>query len=311
MSKIEIERAPTAVSLQDAGRSGLLRYGVARAGPMDWARHAMANRMLGKDASSTVIELGPAGMDMVVKSGTLQISFAGPRYQVLVDGQPISSPMRSVLRTGQQLSIIPRPGAMWGYVGVQGSIQVPAYLGSQAENSVSGMRAVSLQQGVSISIADETPVSPHQASYIDPYIAYEHQPFGIIPSAQYHHFSDEMHKRFVSQALSIEARFDRMAYRLQGVQIYCDAGHDILSDSITMGAIQVPGDGQPFVLMADHQTTGGYPKIACVCMADLPRFAQMVPNKPIYFRWKTVEQALEAWSIIRYQIAAMQPLGSA
>ncbi len=311
MSEIKIERAPTAVSLQDAGRTGWLRYGVARAGPMDWARQAMANQVLGKDVTDTVIEVGPAGMDLLLISGVLQFSFAGPRYQVQIDGQSIPGPMRAILHAGQQLKIIPRTGAMWGYVGVQGDFQASEYLGSHADNSVSGMRAVSLSQGATLSIADAVHTSPHTATYVDPYIAYEHLPIGIVPSSQYHDFSDEMRNQLAHQALSIEPRFDRMAYRLQGAQILCEKGHDILSDSITMGAIQVPGDGQPFVLMADHQTTGGYPKIACICMADLPRVAQMAPNKPFYFRWETVDQALESWSVIRRQIAAMQPLSMA
>ena len=101
-----------------------------------------------------------------------------------------------------------------------------------------------------------------------------------------------------------------MAYRLQGVNIVCDKGHDILSDGVTMGAIQVPGDGKPFILMADHQSTGGYPKIGCVCKADLPRLAQMAPGRNFKLAWQTVDQALQEWFVINQQISAMTALSS-
>jgi len=89
-----------------------------------------------------------------------------------------------------------------------------------------------------------------------------------------------------------------------------DSGHDILSDGITQGAIQVPGDGKPFVLMADHQPTGGYPKIANICMADLPRFVQTSPGKHILFKWESMENALKKWQDIYMQLADLKTLSS-
>jgi biotin-dependent carboxylase-like uncharacterized protein len=308
MSEIIIERAPMGVSLQDGGRKTYARFGIASAGSMDWARHAMANRMLGKHLSVTVIEIGPAGIGLTLKSGCLQFSFAGPRYVVQIDGRPISCPARAILDQGQHLEITPDSGAMWGYLAVQGAFDVPKYLGSYSENSVSGMRAISIEPGGQLTILDATHIRPESSAYIDPYIAYEQQSIGIIPSSQYAHFSQAVKEQLVSQPLSIEPRFDRMAYRVMGVQLQCDKGHDILSDGITMGAIQVPGDGQPFILMADHQTTGGYPKIACVCKADLPRIAQMGAGKFFRFHWESIEVALKRWALVNKQIETMLPL---
>jgi allophanate hydrolase subunit 2 len=82
MKRLHIQRAPIGVSLQDAGRNGYLRYGVSTAGPMDWAHHAMANSMLGKSFGDTAIEVGPAGMDLILDAGDLQLSFAGPGFVI-------------------------------------------------------------------------------------------------------------------------------------------------------------------------------------------------------------------------------------
>jgi len=106
----------------------------------------------------------------------------------------------------------------------------------------------------------------------------------------------------------IASRFDRMAYQLRGVRLTCEQGHDILSDGVTMGAIQVPGDGRPFVLMADHQPTGGYPKIACICKADLPRLAQMAPGRHFSLHWTTPELAVQRWAAINQQLDTLTAL---
>lgn len=310
MSEIMIDRAPMGVSLQDGGRKAYARYGIASAGAMDWARHAMVNRMLDKPLYATVIEIGPAGIGITLISGCLQFSFAGPRFVVQIDGRPISSPARAILQQGQHLEITPDSGAMWGYLGVQGEFAAQKYLGSHAENSVSGMRAISVAQGKQLSLLDSAHIMPVASAYIDPYIAYEQQAIGIVPASQYTHFTRQMRAVLVSQSLTIEARFDRMAYRLMGVQLECENGYDILSDGITMGAIQVPGDGQPFILMADHQTTGGYPKIACVCKADLPRIAQMAAGKHFRLHWQTIERAFQRWVVVNQQIKNMLPIST-
>ena len=144
--------------------------------------------------------------------------------------------------------------------------------------------------------------------YIDPLIMQTRATLGILPSSQYDHFSEQTKAELVGQPLTISARYNRMAYRLEGVQIRCEQGYDILSDGVTMGAIQVPGDGQPFVLMADHQPTGGYPKIACLCQADLPRFAQMAPGQPFKLSWVSMDQAMQAWTDLHTQIEQLMPL---
>ena len=191
---------------------------------------------------------------------------------------------------------------MWGYLGLRAKPNIPLLLNSYAENSVSGLNAARLEEGSELAVTPLPVVEPVAQAYVDPYLPYQNQPVDILPSSQYEHFTEQVRAMLVSRALTIAPRFDRMAYQLQGVRLRSERGHDILSDGVTMGAIQVPGDGRPFVLMADHQPTGGYPKIACVCKADLPRLAQMAPGRPFSLRWSSIELALMKWREIRRQL---------
>ncbi len=308
MSVLDIHRASVGISIQDAGRKGYLRYGISGAGPMDWARHAMANHMLAKPLEEAVIEVGPAGVGLSLDAGQLQMSFAGPGFRLELGNLTLENPASFVLKAGQRLEIVPRAGAMWGYLGIQGTIEVPPLLGSYAENSVSGLCARKLVAGSQLPVRSEEIKNTGVQAYIDPYIALENQPLGILQSSQFDDFSAKMKDLLVSKPLTIAPRFDRMAYQLTGIQLYCDKGHDILSDGVTMGALQVPGDGRPFVLMADHQPTGGYPKIACICKADLPRIAQMAPGKLFTLQWMTPDQGLQRWFSIKQQIQSMTAL---
>ena len=308
MVELNVERAIVGTSLQDGGRKGYLRAGIAPAGAMDWARLAMANQMLENPAEATVIEVGASGIALCLNIGQLQLSFAGPRFSVSIDGIKQYAPLRFLLKAGQCLEIVPQKNAMWGYIGIKGVIQTSLLLGSLSENSASKMIAKKITTGEALNIDEQACISPSFQSFIDPFIAYESQAIGILPAAQYEDFPNEAKQNLVSSPLMIEPRYNRMAYRLTGIQLECLTGHDILSDGINMGAIQVPGDGQPFILMADHQTTGGYPKIASVCKADLPRLAQMAPNRRFLLKWLTLDEAMLQWSNIRQQLQSITPL---
>lgn len=306
--KLRFLRVPAGVSLQDAGRTGYLRYGVAEGGPMDWVRHRMVNHMLGKAPGTTVLECGPAGVDLQLEQGILQLAFAGPGFALQLDQRQLSGPLCFTLRAGQRLRIVPRRAAMWGYLGFQAELALPDVLGSHADHSASGLRAMPVQAQETLTLRPGEPHESAEQYFIDPCLGRSSAAIGILPAAQYDHFSEQQKRQLVDEQWSIARRFDRMAYRLEGRQLKCERGHDILSDGVTMGSIQVPADGRPFVLMADHQPTGGYPKIATVCMADLPRLAQTLPGSPIRFRWIDLDQALAAWEEMRARIDSMTAL---
>jgi allophanate hydrolase subunit 2 len=275
---------------------------------MDWARHAMVNHMLDKDPQAAAIEVGPAGAALSVEAGEIQLSFAGPGFTLQIDNENMSGPVRFMLKAGQILELIPRAGAMWAYLGVQGDFDLPPLLGSFAENSVSGLYVEKLSAGSRLAVSAKPARKPTIQMYIDPYIALEDQPLGMMPSSQFESFLPGVRESLADRPVSITPRFDRMAYQLSGVRLKCDKGHDILSDGVTMGAVQIPGDGRPFILMADHQPTGGYPKIACICKVDLPRIAQMAPGKLFTLRWITRDHGLERWVSMKKQIETLTAL---
>ncbi len=308
MNYLHIHRAPGGVSIQDAGRNGYLRYGVSSAGPMDWARHAMANILLAKTPGDAAIEVGPAGVGLSLEGEDMQFSFAGPGFVLKIGGQAFAGPARFILKAGQALEVTPRRGSMWGYLGIQGKLDLSPVLGSYSENNVGGLAARKINPGIRLGVCRTRVNKPAVQAYVDPYIALEKRPLEMMPSSQYGHFSSETRACLAGKAIAIAPRFNRMAYQLSGVHLRCENGHDILSDGVTMGAIQVPGDGRPFVLMADHQPTGGYPKIACICKADLPRIAQMTPGELFTLRWITPAQAIIRWISINEQIKSMTAL---
>lgn len=125
-------------------------------------------------------------------------------------------------------------------------------------------------------------------------------------------FSDTMKARLTEAEWRISARADRMGYRLEGPTLTAENGSDIVSEGIVMGSIQVPGDGQPIVLMADRQPTGGYAKIGVVCRADVRRLAQVRPGEAASFAWITVEEAVARLRRVREALnAPLRPLGEA
>ncbi len=128
----------------------------------------------------------------------------------------------------------------------------------------------------------------------DPGTASAAAPIRVIPGPQDDHFTEDALATFLSADFTLSPQSDRMGYRLTGPRLTHRAGHDIVSDGIAFGSVQVPGDGQPIVLMADRQPTGGYPKIATVIRADLPRLAQTRPGATLRFQAVTVAEAVAA-----------------
>jgi len=308
---LSITRAAMGISLQDAGRLGYLRIGMSAAGPMDWAHHAMVNRMLLKPATATAIEFGPAGLGLELDKGELQVAFAGPGFTLKLDQRRFIGAVRVLLKAGEKLEIIPGAGAMWGYLGFQGVLDLPPLLGSYSENSTNGLAVKKLQPGVTLAIKNAPLQTPAFQQFMDPLISDVNRPIGILASSQTDYFSEATQQALCKAAQTISNRFDRMAYRLQDCRLSSEKGYDILSDGVTMGAIQVPGDGRPFILMADHQPTGGYPKIACVCKADLPRLAQMSPGQPFQLAWQRLDVATQRWQDLRRQIESLTALKGA
>lgn len=290
---LRILRAGPACTVQDAGRHGFLRFGVTPAGPMDWIAHRTANILAGNAPEAAAIEIGPGGMAVSADGGAVRLGIAARGFRLLRDGNALTTTASLVLREGQRLEIAPGPAGMWAYLAVGGGLALAPVLGSLSTHLRSGLGPRgALAAGQRLPLCRPADDAEERGLFeLDPC---EDGPVRFVPGPQDDRFAPQVLADFAAGSYAVSSRSDRMAYRLTGPPLPAAGGHDIVSDGIALGAIQVPADAQPFVLMADRQPTGGYAKIGTVIRADLPRVAQSRPGARLRFAPVTVEAAVAA-----------------
>lgn len=296
-ARLLIRAAGPGASLQDPGRRGWLRFGVTPAGPMDAAAFAISNAAAGAPPGAVAIEIGLGGLEITAEGETVGIALAGSDFAARLDDAPLPSAFVAPLAPGQRLVI--RAGALgaWCYLAPFAEIDTPLVMGSRATHWRSGLGGLG---GRMLAAGDALPLvrrrTPPAAVFAltAPALARRDGPLRLLPGPQDDYFAPEAFEALFGAEWRVGARSDRMAYRLEGPPLAHAKGADIVSDGATMGAIQVPGDGAPLVLMADRQPTGGYPKIAHVITADLPALAQLRPGETLRFTPATHEEAVAA-----------------
>lgn len=301
---LRILQAGPGVTIQDAGRWGYLRYGVTQAGPMDGLAHEAANIAAGSPPGAAAIEVSVGGLEVMAEGGSVGFAIVGGAFRVFRDGVALPSTCVAALQPGQKLAIRAGAGGAWAYLAFSARIDVGAELGSLSMHVRSGVGGRGLKAGDGLTLADvrEGPASPVLlADIADGGDA----PIRIVPGPQDDYFDAANVARFLEGPWRISPRSDRMAYALDGPKIEHARGFNIVSDGIAFGAIQVPGDGVPFVQMADRAPTGGYPKIGTVIAADLGRLAQMRPGASLRFQAVPVDEAVAAWRTARERLGAL------
>ncbi len=284
-------------TLQDSGRHGYLRYGITPAGPMDPLAHATANLALGNPAGCTAIEVSLAGLSLTVEDGPLDLALAGGEFRIDCDGTPLPSAAALTLSPGVRLTIRAGRTGAWCTLAVGGRIEVSPVLGStatHARSGIGGFEGRALAAGDRLAIAEPRAGIGEPAALAAPWLERPPGLIRVVLGPQDDAFASSEIERFVAGPWTVTPRGDRMACFLDGEPLRHARGHDIVSDGIAMGAIQVPGDGLPIVLMADRQPTGGYPKIATVIGPDLGRLAQAQPGTRLRFEVVSIEAAVAA-----------------
>jgi biotin-dependent carboxylase-like uncharacterized protein len=267
---------------------------------MDWISHASANAIIGNPAGAAVVEVGPAGMAFTA-GDTQQMAIVAPGFRVLRAGSAVPSGVVMTIRAGMRVDIQPGPWGVWGYVALPGGVAGEPVMGSMATHLRSGLGGAALGLGDVVAAAGAGVGGPDRC-LIDAAVERAAPPICYVPGPQDGLFEDGA---LMAGSFAVSARSDRMAYRLNGPPLRAAGGHDIVSDGTPLGAIQVPGDGQPFVLMADRQPTGGYPKIGTVIRADLPRLAQMRAGEALRFQAVTVDAAVDAFRAAIERVASL------
>ena len=281
-------------TLQDMGRWGYLRYGVSNSGAMDRVSLQIANLLVGNDPGEAAVEFTVVGGTYEVAAETCRVAVVGGHFPVAIDGEPAPPFTSFTLRRGTRITIGRAISGMRGYLSVAGGFDLCPTLGSVSTHvrfGQGGLDGNPLKPGSRIPLRNAG-VSPNGDRCMDPALMLSVAgPLRIIMGPQDDHFSETGKKTFLSAEYLVSHQSDRMGYRLLGPEIEHAGDFNIVSDGIAAGSIQVPGNRLPIVLLADRQTTGGYPKIATVISVDLHRLGQKAPGDTLRFQAVSVEEA--------------------
>jgi biotin-dependent carboxylase-like uncharacterized protein len=287
MSRLIVTIAGPATSVQDAGRHGAQRYGLTPSGAMDTLALAAANVLVGNAPFAAAIELGPLGAVFMAGGGAVRVALTGAQRPAAIGARLIAFNESFTLTDGESLTLGVARGGVFSYLAIEGGIAGEPMFGSLAVNARAGLGSPyprPLQAGDQICVRAASGASEKRIDLP----AAPDAAIRVVMGPQDDEFG-EATQLFLDSEWRISATSDRMGYRLEGPAIKHLHGHNIVSDGTVNGSIQIPGNGQPIVLMPDRGTSGGYPKIATVITADLRRLAQTQAGRG--FRFKAVSMA--------------------
>ncbi|AXI10246.1 KipI antagonist [Oceanobacillus zhaokaii] len=291
----EVVKPGLATTIQDLGRTGLQQYGVVVAGAMDAFALQVGNLLVGNKRGEAGIEVVIMGPKLRVLADNV-IAICGADLSPKLDGEPVSLWKSFAVKAGQTLTFGKPLNGGYAYIAVAGGVEVPIIMGSKStytKAELGGIEGRNLQKGDQISAG--MPSSTVKTGIGLPIRQIPDYRSGrkirVILGPDVDAFSGESVDRFLSENYKLTTQSDRMGSRLEGPSLSLIRGADIISDAIFPGTIQVPANGQPIILLADRQTTGGYTRIATVITVDLPYVAQMLPGNELGFEAISVEKA--------------------
>ena len=290
---LRVLRSSPFIQLQDAGRFGVRHLGVTQSGALDWIAHRWANWLLGNPLTAAVVEITLGNLEFeCTRDATLAVT--GADLGARLDDQALQ-PWRSFsVRQGQRLSFAtPRQGAR-AYLAAPGGFKAPLVLGSCASMRREGLGGLHgdgrpLAVGDALTWDAEAAAARQMPAVCVP--VYEDAPrLQVVLGAQIGDFRGQsLFDAFNSEWL-IDQRADRMGIRLNGPQLQCQRG-SMISEGIPLGAVQVPPDGQPIILLNDRQTIGGYPRLGALTPQAVARLAQCLPGQSLWLQPTTQDSA--------------------
>lgn len=288
--KVSIHSVAPGVSVQDLGRPGWTAQGLSRGGAADRFALFEAAALLETAPDHAVLEMMGAGGTFSA-DGDTRFTLTGAVMQADIDGAPVGPNVTHLLRAGQRLRVGGARQGVFGYLAFKGGVLTPAVMGSRAVHLTAGISAL-LKEG------DTIPIGPDN----DPFAGPRHLPVAdrlgggvirVMPGPQTDFFSQETLDRFATTSFVRSPRGNRQGVRIDhdGAPFGMEGKPNIASDLIVPGDVQMTGDGVPYVLLSEGQTTGGYPRIGTVIPDDLPLVGQTMPGAPVRFQWLSVAEA--------------------
>jgi len=299
MAEIKVNKPGFLTTIQDMGRVGYQQFGMPVAGAMDPFSLQIANALVGNDPGEGVLEITMMGPELEF-SGEALIAITGADLSPVVNERPVPMWQSFMVKTGDVLTFRGLKKGCRSYLAAAGGFQVPLIMGSKStylKGNLGGFEGRALKAGDILKInSGDIKLKALSGAYLPEKlrpIYGNSYTVRVILGPQDDYFTQEGIKTFLNSDYKVTNEADRMGLRLEGPKIEHKEGADIISDGIALGSIQVPGHGSPIVMMADHQTTGGYTKIATVITPDIGLMAQAKPGDTIRFVPVEIEEAHE------------------
>jgi antagonist of KipI len=314
MAALTVARPGMLTTIQDLGRWGSQDDGVPVAGPMDLYSHRHANRLVGNPDGAAALEVTLIGPELQA-DGDVVCAVSGARFEIAVNGAPVSMYAAFVVPAGGRLRFGSRLAGARATLAVRGGIAVAPVFGSRAMSLISRIGPFGgrpLAAGDTLPVGSDVDLPATGESRSHPRWSVPRLPDGgtrvrVIMGPHAGMFTEAARRTFLGERFVITPNSNRMGYRLEGPPLAHAGSADILSDATPIGSLQVPASGHPILLMADRQTTGGYPKIATVITADLPVVGQLAPGDWIEFADVTRAAALDALERQESRLAGEHP----
>jgi antagonist of KipI len=322
---LRVHRAGILSTLQDRGRFGYQRYGMPVGGVMDEHSHRLANLLVRNSEEEATLEFTLAGPRLEFTETAL-IAICGGDFSPTISGHGVPGSRPVLVRAGSVLDLAVCRFGCRAYLAVAGGFDVPAVLGSKSTYlpaAIGGFHGRALRRGDELGVqrapADLYPALQRALQAAEDFVcpkwsvhansallAHDHHRIRFIQGRHFARFSEQSRAQFVNAEFRIAANSDRMGYRLEGPALSLTEPGEILPEPVTFGSIQVPPEGRPIVLMANRQTTGGYPLIGEVASIDLPLLAQLPPGDTLRFEPIALEHAQELYLQREREMALMR-----
>ncbi|UPG65675.1 biotin-dependent carboxyltransferase family protein [Metabacillus endolithicus] len=305
-------RSGLLTTIQDLGRYGYQKYGVIVSGAMDSYSLRIANLLVGNSKEEAALEITLMGPTLLVEKDML-IAITGGDLSPTIEGVSVPLWRPVFVKKGSKLQFGAQKSGCRTYLAVAGGFAVQRMMKSKStylRAEIGGYQGRAIQEG---DVLETNPISEGAFSQIEKlknkqykgaflttnwsvrwneFLPLTKNPnIRVLPGAQFEQFTANSKQQFFTQSFRVSPQSDRMGYRLSGPSIELEEKLEMLSEAVAHGTIQIPPDGNPIILLADRQTTGGYPKIGQVATVDLPVVAQVMPGQSLSFTEITLEKA--------------------